>query len=556
MIPRRSRLALRFRLSTLLGVTLLAALGLAAFKAYVEPFQVQKRAAQQLASAGGVVQYRTADMPLLVFLFGEQRFQHVVEVQLERSRIESKDLAALGDLPCLERLYLASTRVTDDGLRHVGKLKRLKRVSLWSTPITDQGIAHLAGLQQLEVLDVHHTRLTEASLESFRGHPQLVRLIHSFPIGDSGAAALASMPRLRVESLVCTGIGDQGLQQLASLKSLEVLRIDSSEVTDKGLAVLAQLKQLATVELRHCSASDAGIMKLAEAPALSNLDIHDMPINGDCLPALAERPRLSAVTLSNTRVRFGRIAECFGESATFLHVGPHRVYQSGPMTPCRVIWFSGVISADDVEHLASYPRLEQLTLDESPFDIRRASCLARLPALRSLELTGSCTDEGAEVIGRMTRLRELSLSGRNQISPAGYRQLARLKELRELILRSCGLLDRDLAFLRAMHQLEVLDLSGNRITSAGIDHLLDHSNLRSLNVSFCPEIDDQAFEKVSRLERLESLSAQVTQVTDVGLGYLFDMPHLRDVSVMGSGVTPRGLRALRGALVTQGGSIY
>jgi hypothetical protein len=38
----------------------------------------------------------------------------------------------------------------------------------------------------------------------------------------------------------------------------------------------------------------------------------------------------------------------------------------------------------------------------------------------------------------------------------------------------------------------------------------------------------------------------MTQVTDAGLAYLFDMPHLRDVTVLGSRATRIGLGALRG----------
>jgi hypothetical protein len=38
-------------------------------------------------------------------------------------------------------------------------------------------------------------------------------------------------------------------------------------------------------------------------------------------------------------------------------------------------------------------------------------------------------------------------------------------------MRSCGLTDDHLAFLAEMPQLQVLEIPGNRITSAGIDHL-------------------------------------------------------------------------------------
>ena len=153
----------RYRLRTLLAVVTLAAVGLGAFKAYVEPFQIQRRAAARLAPLGAKIGYEPAGPAWLRALCGERHFLNVVTVHLERRRFKPDDLAPLADLRNLERLYLANTPLTDEGLRHVATLRRLKRMSLWQTKITDAGIVHLAGLTDLEVLDIHDTRLTEAA---------------------------------------------------------------------------------------------------------------------------------------------------------------------------------------------------------------------------------------------------------------------------------------------------------------------------------------------------------------------------------------------------------
>ena len=553
MARQSSRFAFRYRLNTLLAVIMLVAIGLAGFKAYVKPFRVQRHAARRLTATGGTIEYRTADAPLLVALFGEKHFQHVVAVNLEHRTFEAKDLAPLADLPYLERLYLAKTPLTDEGLRHVGRLQQLRRVSLWETRITDEGIAHLADLTKLEVLDIHHTRLTEAALEHFRGHTHLVRLIHSIPVSDAGLAVLASMPRLRVESLTCKGISDKGLQQAARLRSLEWLRVDSRHVTDAGLSALNQLNHLTRVELRNCAATDDGIRHLVMAPALNTLRIEHLPISGECLKVLAVRPQLVELELCQTKIRFGQIACYFGDSATWLQIAADRMHQSGDS---RSIRFTGPIGPGDIDHLEYYENVEKLILSGSPFDLTRAGCLERLPNLRSLEVNVNCDDDAAELLGRLTQLRELSLAGRQSISPVGYRHLARLTGLKVLQMRSCGLTDAHLAFLSEMEDLEILEIPGNRVASAGIDHLHRLSKLRRLNVSFCPEIDDEALAKISRLEHLQDLSAQDTRVTDAGLIYLFDMRYLRDVTVLGSPATQNGLRALRGALLTKGGTIY
>jgi Leucine-rich repeat (LRR) protein len=542
----------RYRLRTLLALVTLAAIGLGGFKAYVEPFQIQRRAAARLAPLGAKIGYEPGGPAWLRALFGERHFLNVVTVHLEGRRFKSDDLAPLADLPGLERLYLANTPLTDEGLRHVASLRRLKRMSLWQTKITDAGIVHLAGLTDLEVLDIHDTRLTEAALQHFREHPNLVRLIHAIPVGDAGLEALASMPELRIESLTCKDVSDDGLRRVLQRWPLESLSVSSHRVTDAGLSRLSRLDHLWFLELRDCAATDAGVAQLAALPALSTIRIGNVPIRGECLPALTQNPKLVGIELSNTQISFGQIARHFGDSATRLRIAAKGMQQDG----ARTIRLNGPIGPSDLQHLRYYPHLQSLVLDGPPLDIARAGCLEPLAALGSLELNLTVDDEGAKLLGRLTQLRQLSLSGRQAISPQGYRHLARLTGLVELRMRSCGLTDEHLAFLAHLTGLEVLEIPGNRITRAGIDHHHNLSGLRRLNLSFCPEIDDRAFAKISMLERLEDLSAQDTRVTDAGLVHLFDMRCLRDVTVLGSAATKRGLQALRGALLAKGGAIY
>jgi Leucine-rich repeat (LRR) protein len=542
----------RYRLRTLLALVTLAAVGLGAFKAYVEPFRIQRRAAARLAPLGAKIGYEPGGPAWLRALFGERHFLNGVTVHLEGRRFKSDDLAPLADLPHLERLYLANTPVTDEGLRHIASLCRLKRMSLWQTRITDAGIVHLAGLTDLEVLDIHDTRLTEAALQHFREHPNLVRLIHAIPVGDAGIEALASMPQLRIGSLTCKEVSDDGLRQIAQRWPLGSLSVSSHRVTDAGLSHLCRLDHLRSLEVRDCAATDAGIAQLAALTTLTTLRIANVPIRGECLPALTQNPKLVGIELSNTQISFGQIARHFGDSATRLRITAKGMQQDG----ARTIRLNGPIDPKDLQHLRHYPHLQSLVLDGSPLDIARVGRLEPMAALRSLELNLTVDDAGAELLGRLTQLRQLSLSGRQTISPQGYRHLARLTGLVELRMRSCGLTDEHLAFLAHMTGLEVLEIPGNRITSAGIDHLQNLSRLRRLNVSSCPEIDDTALAKISALERLENLSAQHTRVTDAGLAHLFDMRCLRNVTVLGSAATKRGLQALRGALLVKGGAIY
>jgi len=518
----------RYRLRTLLGLTTLVAIGLGYYKAYVEPFQIQQRAAEKLVGSGALVGYQPAAPAWLRYLLGDGRFLNVVMVKLEQRPIKEAALAPLADLPHLERLYLAATPVTDDWLRRLPPLPRLKRISLWRTQVTNDGMAHLDGLTELEVLDVKNTRVTEAGLEHFRGHPNLIRLVHTLTFGDAGIDALASMPRLQLDSIVCRGVGDDSLRKLAQRFSLESLTVVNARATD------------------------AGIEQVAKRPSLVSLRVENVPLRGECLAVMADHPALKQIELHSTKIPFEQIARHFGDGATQLRMRANRLSLSGR----RVVSWSGPIGPDDAEHLDFFRQVESLHIDRLPLAVGRIRSLPEMSELRILSLNVAVDDDGAELLGRIGPLQHLSLSGRQDMSLTGYRHLARLKELESLELGGCGLSDEQLAFVADLTGLQSLRIPGNSITSAGIDHLLNLSDLRWLNVSFCPHIDDEAFAKISRLKRLEGLSAQDTRVTDAGLRHLFDMPHLRDVTVTGSKTTRAGIQALRGALVTPGARVY
>jgi hypothetical protein len=525
----------RYRLRTLLGLTTLVAIGLGYYKAYVEPFQIQQRAAEKLVASGALVGYQPAAPAWLRYMLGDGRFLNVVMVKLEQRPIKEAALAPLADLPHVERLYLAATPVTDDWLRRLPSLPRLRRISLWRTRVTNEGLAHLAGRTELEVLDIKHTKVTEAGLEHFRGHPNLIRLVHTLTFGDAGIDALASMPRLQFDTLVCRYVGDDSLRKLAQRFPLESLNVVNARATD------------------------VGIEQVAKRPSLVSLRIENVPLRGDCLAVMADHPALKRIELHGTKIPFEQIARHFGGEATQLGIvgnrlrlGVYRLTLHGPRT---VLW-DGPVQLGDAEHLAHLPKIQSLHINHPSLAVGRIRSLPEMKDLQTLSLDLAVDDDGAELLGRMDQLRHLSLSGRQAMSLTGYQHLARLTKLESLELRRCALTNGQLAFVADLTGLQSLKIPGNLITDAGIDHLLNLSELRWLNISSCPYIDDEAFAKISRLERLERLDAQATWVTDAGLRHLFEMPHLRDVTVQGSKTTRGGIQALRDALVTKGGSIY
>ncbi|MCF8245431.1 MAG: chitobiase/beta-hexosaminidase C-terminal domain-containing protein [Saprospiraceae bacterium] len=112
-----------------------------------------------------------------------------------------KDVTAqqLGKLQSIGKnivqLNLSSSNVDDAMLAAVKEMPHLNRLYLERTAITDKGIANLAGLQYLEYLNLYQTKVT-----------------------DAGLAELQSLPKLRSLYLWQSGVSPDGVAKFASQK--------------------------------------------------------------------------------------------------------------------------------------------------------------------------------------------------------------------------------------------------------------------------------------------------------------------------------------------------
>ena len=89
---------------------------------------------------------------------------HVVEVNLNRTKISDESLALVSSLKAMTDLSLEETGIGDEGLVHVGGLGEIRWLNLYRTRVGDAGLAHLKGLTKLEHLPLGETRVTDAGL--------------------------------------------------------------------------------------------------------------------------------------------------------------------------------------------------------------------------------------------------------------------------------------------------------------------------------------------------------------------------------------------------------
>ncbi len=86
---------------------------------------------------------------------GDDYFESVVQIGLQKTPITDSDLVCLDNLPdanALEWLNLDNTKISNDGLAHVERFRRLCGLSLWQTDIDDRGLVHLCKLTNIQSL--------------------------------------------------------------------------------------------------------------------------------------------------------------------------------------------------------------------------------------------------------------------------------------------------------------------------------------------------------------------------------------------------------------------
>lgn len=95
--------------------------------------------------------------------------QHVVWVDLARSKVTDAAADTLVKMVNLERLHLENTQFSDAGLAKLGALQKLEYLNLYGDKVTDAGISKLAAAKALKKLFVWQTGVTKSGATALEG---------------------------------------------------------------------------------------------------------------------------------------------------------------------------------------------------------------------------------------------------------------------------------------------------------------------------------------------------------------------------------------------------
>jgi len=178
-----------------------------------------------------------------------------------------------------------------------------------------------------------------------------------------------------------------------------------------------------------------------------------------------------------------------------------------------------VLKADDlgdpeVIAIASFPRLRDLDLsgceevtDRSVAELRRVFSLKKL----DLSFCNQITDSSLIALATLPALQFLNLNWCYGVTDSGLGALGQCKSLEFLSLWSCEqVTDLGVEALAGLPNLQALDLPEfAAITNRGLSALSSEAtSLESLRLDHLKEISDEGILLLSRLERLRSLTVQ------------------------------------------------
>jgi hypothetical protein len=291
---------------------------------------------------------------------------------------------------------------------------------------------------------------------------------------DSDVERIAGIKTLQRLNLSFTYVTDRGIERLQQLTQLEELNLDTAEfITDAAMNYLRGNRRLRKLILRGTDITDIGLPYIAQLTALRSLDLsHTMlgDIGLESLPALTE---LEELKLGGNRIS--------GINFNFLKLLPKlkKLSFNGIQRRNGGACWTPLITDLDLDQIASLTGLEELDLGIG-IGLGRAD----LPMMRerNCRVAGGMliTDLGLAKLAPLKNLRLLDLSGA-KITPAGLKALQAFPRLERLNLWNCTAIDDSAApVFAALPSLVTLDLSDTAAGDRTLENLATHPKLKYL----------------------------------------------------------------------------
>ncbi|XP_061365183.1 uncharacterized protein LOC133308566 isoform X2 [Gastrolobium bilobum] len=298
----------------------------------------------------------------------------------------------------------------------------------------------------------------------------------------------------------CSKVNDAGINHILSVPNLEKLHISETSVTAKGVKLLPSLQNLSLLDLGGLPVDDISLTSLQVLKKLQYLDLWGSKISNQGAAVLNMFPKLTYLNLAWTNVtKLPSLSslECLNMSNCTIDS-----ILEDDKAPLAKLILSGATFLNEAEAML-YANTNFLSfLDVANSGLCRFFFLSRLKVIEHLNLS-SCMmgDDSVEMVLCIGgNLKTLNLTG-TRVSSAGLGILAgHVPNLEILSLSQTPVDDSAISFISMMPSLKVVDLSNTNIKG------FLHQERTHLN-------SPHSLTSLQNLKQLERLNLENTQTS-------------------------------------------
>lgn len=460
-------------------------------------------------------------------------------------------LAPLADK--IVSLDLARTKVTDKGLAAVGAMKNLRELHLENTGVTDAGLDALKGLASLEYLNLYGAKVTDAGVQKLTALGKLKSLyLWQTGVTKAGVAQLkAKLPNAHVNIGWSAEDDAKPVAVAAGAAPAPAAKPSAAPAATaaKPAAAPAAAVPAAAAKLDPAIAAKAVVYKDVIAPILSakcvschgtekkkgKLQLHDFAsiMKGGSDGATTVVAKKSKESLMMTRILLPKDDD--------EHMPPSDEPQI-TKEECQILaWWiqNGASETETVAVAAKTPAIEGMLATLLAKGLPKTTAVAaKAEKPKAKPLTDAEKKQVADITAKMTALN------------ASLMPLAQdTEQLRLSVINAAEKFgDKELALLDPIAQQVLwVDLARSQVTDAAAATLAKMVNLERLHLENT-KFTDAGLAKLGGLKSLEYMNLYGTKTTDGGIAKLEGAKALKKLFVWQTGVTQNGAKALEGKI--------
>ena len=416
--------------------------------------------------------------------------KHLHSFHSNQTPLADEDLIHFQNHPSLKLLSIRSG-ITMDGLRLLKGLS-LENLDLPQELKNDEGFSIMVrNLSAPASLNINRWDITDESLALIADFDSLTGLTLSAApkLTDASLAHLAKLEKLETLNFANLGIDGSGFEHLSGLGNLKKLIINCKDVGDDNLQHLKGLSALREIQIYNESITDEGLAFLSGMPELEALALSGAKIRGSGLR------HLNGAKLKSASLRCANLTD---EAA--LHLAKCKNLEKIKVTgKISADGFAALIPLNLKEFEANTFGLKdplalknfiladrndtKFTFRNVPLDDDGMSAFKEVASVTFFaSLNTKITDEGLKQLGTREEMTGLDLTG-CKITDAGIDTIIEhFPNVGELVLRNTQVSNASLEKLLKMKKMGRLFIRGSKITpDAAKAFAAKHGSCRILN---------------------------------------------------------------------------